>query len=199
MNSPQLNTDIKYSYADYLLWDDNKRYELFNGKVDAMTPAPASQHQRISIKLIGEFIFFLKNNNTCEVFHAPFDVRLPKSEIEKKDKDIYTVVQPDIVVICDKDKIDERGCIGAPDLIVEILSPSTSKKDVDDKYKFYEEAGVKEYWLVHPQEKTLTVFVLHDKKFKFQKIYSEADKVNVNIFQNLTIDLSYIFSSITDH
>ena len=196
MNSPQLNSDIKYSYADYLLWDDNKRYELFDGKVDAITPAPASQHQRLSIKIASEVILFLKDKKTgCEIFHAPFDVRLPKSENTKEDKEIYTVVQPDIVVICDKDKIDERGCIGAPDLIVEILSPSTSKRDVDDNYKLYEEAGVKEYWLVHPEEKTLTVFVLQDMKFEFQKIYSEADKVKVNIFQDLIIDLSYIFSA----
>jgi len=194
MNSPQLNSNIKYSYADYLLWDDDKRYELFNGKVEAMTPAPALQHQRLSIKIIGEFIIFFKNkNNPFEVFHAPFDVRLPKLNIENDDEKIYTVVQPDIIVICDKEKIDERGCIGAPDLIVEILSPSTSKKDVDDKFHLYEEAGVKEYWIVHPEEKTLTVFMLKDNKYQFQKIYSEADKVKVGIFKDMIIDLSYIF------
>jgi Uma2 family endonuclease len=193
MNSPQLNSKKRYSYADYLLWDDDKRYELFDGKVEALAPAPLVRHQRVSGNIFNIFKNYLDDKFPCEVFHAPFDVRLHKKQKLADDKQIFTVIQPDIVVICDPEKIDEKGCIGPPDLIVEILSPSTSKKDVDDKFHIYEDAGVKEYWLVHPEEKTLTVFVLAGGKYQFQKIHSEVDKVKVIIFDDFVVDLSRVF------
>ena len=193
MNLPELNSNKRYSYADYLLWDGDKRYELFDGKVEFLAPAPLVRHQRVSRDLFKFFNDFLFDKQPCEVFYAPFDVRLPKKQKLRDDEQIFTVVQPDIVVICDPEKIDERGCIGPPDLVVEILSPSTSKKDVDDKFRIYENSGVKEYWLVHPDEKTLTVFILKSGKYEFQKIYSEVDKVNVGIFDDLIVDLSKVF------
>ena len=193
MNSPQLFSNNEYTYADYLLWDDDKRYELFNGKVELMTPAPATNHQRVSGNIFRLIRNYLDGKLPCEIFHAPFDVRLPKSQREREDRNIFTVVQPDIVVICDPDKLDERGCIGVPDLVIEILSPSTSKKDVNDKFILYEESGVKEYWIVHPAEQTLSVFILRNSKLQFQKMYSVADQVKVGVFKDLIIDLSNVF------
>lgn len=192
IHNPQTNTP-PYTYADYLRWDDNKRYELYNGIVYEMLPAPSRRHQEVSANLLFQFKRFL-HGKPCKVYHAPFDVRLPKSEREIADNEIYTVVQPDIVVVCDLQKLDERGCIGAPDLIVEILSPSNSKNDIDDKFTLYEEAGVREYWIVHPLEETLLIYHLNEHgKYVYQNIYSNMSQVTVGIFENIIIDLQDIF------
>ncbi|MBI4645549.1 MAG: Uma2 family endonuclease [Bacteroidia bacterium] len=187
MDSAQL-----YTYADYLKWDDGKYYELINGRVYEMSPAPSTFHQRVSRTIFGRIYNFIGKKNKCEVFYAPFDVRLPKKGTD--DKDIYTVVQPDIVVVCDPKKIDDKGCLGAPDLIVEVLSPSTKQKDIHEKFLLYQEAGVKEYWIVQPEEELLHIYKL-DKEGKYQsgKIYSYTDKVKVSIFKDLEIDLSEVF------
>jgi Uma2 family endonuclease len=135
----------------------------------------------------------MRNKGKCKVYYAPFDVRFPKHG-ETADNKIDTVVQPDICVICDLSKIDERGCCGAPDMIVEILSPSTFKKDVTEKFTLYEESGVKEYWIVHPNDKAVTVFLLQeDGKYDAGTIYEWKGKVPVNIFDNYLIDLNDIF------
>jgi Uma2 family endonuclease len=127
------------------------------------------------------------------VYHAPFDVRLPKNG-ETADDKIYTVVQPDICVICDQKKLDEKGCLGAPDLVVEVQSPSTAKHDLNEKFHLYEEAGVKEYWVVFPRDKGLTVFLLQeDGKFDRGTSYEFEGKVPVSIFKGLEIDLQELF------
>lgn len=191
--TPQIAPGCVYTYADYVTWRDNKRYELYNGVVYEMMPAPSRKHQEISANLVFQFKRFTQHQ-PCKVFHAPFDVRLPKSETEINDDEIYTVVQPDIVVICDPKKLDQRGCIGAPDLIVEILSPSNSKNDIEDKFNLYERAGVSEYWIIHPEEETLIVYRLDDAgKYVFQHLYSNMAHVNVGIFKDVMIDLSHIF------
>jgi Uma2 family endonuclease len=155
-----------------------------------MTPAPARKHQAINVRLLAQFYTFLKGHD-CEVYTAPFDVRLPSGD---GDEQTFTVVQPDISIICDKSKLDDRGCVGAPDLIVEILSPATSKKDAKDKFYLYEENGVKEYWMVDPDTKLLDIFVLgNDKKYHFAGKYTEDDTVKVNIFPELEIDLTEVF------
>ncbi|MBI4649526.1 MAG: Uma2 family endonuclease [Bacteroidia bacterium] len=194
----QIDLNKIYTYADYLTWNDGKRYELYNGRVKEMTPAPASRHQSILGNIFADIKFFLRKmvvKNKCKVFVAPFDVRLPKSGDDTDDDKIYTVVQPDIVVVCDPAKIDERGCIGTPDLIVEVISPSSSKNDLDYKYRLYEKAGVPEYWIVFPNDKTLTVCLL-DKKRKYgvKELYSYEDKVKVRTFKGLEIDLKDIFA-----
>ena len=125
--------------------------ELIRGKIYKMSPAPTSKHQIVVGNLHGIVWNFLRGKS-CKVFTAPFDVRLPSAPKKKADKEISTVVQPDLCVICDLEKIDERGCLGAPDWIVEILSKFTSAKDLNEKFSVYEEAGVREYWVVHPQE-----------------------------------------------
>ena len=151
-NINQLNLNKLYTYADYLTWQFQERVELIKGKIFKMSPAPLNIHQAISINLIRDMSVFFKGNN-CVIRHAPFDVRLIKKTA--KDQEIETVVQPDICVICDREKLDDRGCIGAPDLIVEILSPSTKNKDIKDKFELYEQNEVREYWIVDPNNKTV--------------------------------------------
>ena len=157
-----------------------------------MSPAPAREHQSISGALFSELRTFLKKNS-CKVYHAPFDVRLPKKETGLEDK-VYTVVQPDIVVVCDQQKLDRKGCNGAPDLIIEILSPSTAAKDTKDKYQLYEESGVKEYWMVYPGENIIEVFKL-DKKgnYQLEDKYNRNDSIKVDMLGDLNIILEEIF------
>ncbi|MDO4228191.1 MAG: Uma2 family endonuclease [Capnocytophaga sp.] len=180
-----------YTYADYLLWKLKERVELFRGKIFAMSPAPSTKHQRISKNLNGELYLFFKGK-TCQLFAAPFDVRLPKQS--KKNEQIYTVVQPDLCIICEPNKLDERGCIGAPDLIIEILSPGNSKKEMKDKFELYQEAGVREYWIVHPADENILIFVLENGKYHSLPPIVRGDKANSAIFSNLIIDTEDIFS-----
>lgn len=156
----QLSPDGVYTYADYLTWKFEERVELIKGKLFKMSPAPSRHHQEISTNMLGKIIPFFRNHH-YHVFHAPFDVRLLDSKKSKKaDKEIYSVVQPDICIICDPNKLDDKGCIGAPDWIIEILSPGNSKKELNEKYRLYEENGVQEYWIVHPNDQTIAVFEL---------------------------------------
>ncbi len=187
-----LNLNLRYSYADYLTWFDDIRRELFDGFVFKMA-APVVSHQTISSNLHGYIWHFLLEK-PCQVFHAPFDVRLPKNG-EKENEKIFTVVQPDICVICDLSKLDEKGCLGAPDFIVEILSPSNSKNDLKYKFEIYEKAGVREYWVVRPDEKSVEVFLLNENgKYMQQKTYVEDEFVPVAIFNGeLEINLEKVF------
>ena len=185
----QLDLNKTYSYADYLKWQFDECVELIRGKIVRMSPAPSSYHQTVSGNLHGEFYTYLKHKS-CKLYSAPFDVRLLRKENEAE---IQTVVQPDLCIICDTSKIDGRGCLGAPDLIIEILSPATSQKDVHDKFDLYEEAGVKEYWIVSPSDHIVDVFILKDGKYAFVKKYAGNDLVPVNIFQDFSVDLKDIF------
>lgn len=191
----QLDLNKRYTYADYMTWMFDQRVELFKGWVKEMSPAPNMSHQRISWQLSMEIGNFIKGKS-CEAFSAPFDVRLigkSKSKKAKDDNAVYTVVQPDICVICDKNKLDERGCIGAPDWIIEIVSPGNTKKEIDDKYSIYEENGVREYWIIQPTDETVTVFDLKNNKYHFRKIYNNIDKAPVGIFTGFAIELPEVF------
>ncbi len=182
-----------YTYRDYLKWDDNVRVELINGVVYDMTPAPVRKHQEILTVLIVKFGTFLKDKK-CRLYPAPFDVRFP-SEGESPD-DSSTVVQPDISIICDRGKLDEKGCVGAPDLVVEILSPATAAKDMREKLSLYERHGVREYWVIHPAEEILLVFLPGaDGNYARPRVYSRDDVVAVKIFRGLKIHLSEVFVS----
>jgi len=193
MEAVDIDLTKRYTFADYLTWVDDKRRELIDGVVNMMTPAPSRIHQRMIVDLIRQFSNYLYQKK-CEVYVAPFDVRFPSKKGENSDDKIYTVVQPDICIICDESKLDDKGCIGAPDLIVEILSLSTVKKDIEDKYKLYEENGVKEYWIVQPNDETLTVFMLENGKYQHKGIYTRGSKVNVGIFEGtMAIDLDLVF------
>ena len=165
-DSSALDANTIYTYADYLTWQVQEQLELIKGRIFTMSPTPLRYHQELSSALYGEFRAYLKRKS-CKVFHAPFDVRLPRSTEQQNDEDIFTVVQPDIVEICDHLKLDRRGCVGAPDLIIEILSPSTAAKDVKNKFALYEESEVREYWIVIPLEAILEVFKL-DEQGKYQ-------------------------------
>lgn len=183
-----------YTYADYMKWTVPDMMELIRGKIYKMSPAPRTIHQEVAGILhvkIGHYLIKKK----CKVFMAPFDVRLPVSTKKKADKDINTVVQPDVCVVCDASKIDERGCLGAPDWIIEVLSPRTSAKDLSIKFEVYEEAGVREYWVIHPTEQTLMVYILNENG-KYQgtlKPYIRTDTVKSITLPELEINLEEIF------
>jgi Uma2 family endonuclease len=184
---------LTYTYADYLQWKFKERLELIKGHIFKMSPAPAPRHQIISGIISGELYLFLKKKK-CKAFSAPFDVRLPVKN-KKKDNEVTTVVQPDICVICDETKIDERGCCGAPDLVIEILSPGNSSHEVKTKFSLYEEAGVKEYWLVNPAEQNLIIFILNDNgKFEGGKMYANGDIISTAAIKDFKIEASEIFS-----
>jgi Uma2 family endonuclease len=146
-NIKELDLNNKYSYADYLTWQFKERLELIKGYIFKMSPAPNRYHQSISRQIAGFFWEIFKNSN-CKYYVAPFDVRLFNKN--KKNEKVLTVVQPDICIVCDEKKLDDAGCIGAPDLVVEILSPGNTKKEMGIKFDLYEENEVQEYWIVDP-------------------------------------------------
>ena len=183
----QLDLTKKYTYADYLTWRFKERVELIKGKIFKMSPAPNTKHQTLLGKLYIQIAQSLETN-PCQIFLAPFDVRLRSAN-----RDSYeTVVQPDICIICDPEKIDEKGAKGAPDLIIEILSPSTSRKDMRDKYALYEENGVIEYWVVNT-DGTLIQFVLHRGRYQQLGIHTLGDIVVAKGVSGLQVDLDKVF------
>jgi Uma2 family endonuclease len=188
----QLDLTKQYSYADYLTWKFTDRVELIRGWIKKMSPAPSSYHQVVSGNLSFHIQKYLYKKG-CKVFVAPFDVRLINTKKSSDDNIVYTVVQPDICIICDKDKIDKRGCVGAPDLVIEIVSKGNTKYEMETKFELYEEAGVLEYWIVGLGDETTTVFDLKENKFQFRKIYSNDDKVPMGIFTDFSLDMTEVF------
>lgn len=189
----QLDFNKQYTYADYLTWQLQDRVELIKGWLHKMSPAPLRVHQKISMKLGLQIGVFLEGNK-CEVYDAPFDVRLLDKKKSTADKDIFTVVQPDICIVCDNKKLDRRGCIGAPDWVIEIVSKGNTKKELNAKFKLYEENGVREYWIVFMGDETVAVYDLVDEKYQYRKIYSNDELVPVNIFNDFDIDLNKVFA-----
>ncbi len=192
----QLDFNATYSYADYLTWQLDKTIELIKGKISLMSPAPTLKHQSISWQLSG-LCFQYFRHKPCRAFAAPFDVRLyNRHKSIQANKDIYTVVQPDLCVIYDTNKLDTNGCLGAPDWIIEILSQGNSKKEMQIKYELYQESGVKEYWLVYPYEQAVYQFVLDDELDKYQlfKMHSGEDMATPYLFPDLQIDLQEVFA-----
>lgn len=188
-----LNPNRRYTYADYMTWWDDKRRELIDGFIQVMSPAASLSHARISGRIYhAVYNYIALHGGQCEVFTAPFDVRLPKNG-EKEDNEIHTVVQPDICLVCDPSKLDEHGCIGAPDMIVEVLSPSTRKHDLNDKYRLYETSGVKEYWVAEPKS-DVTVFLLQeDGAYAKGIVYTGKVKIPVHSLPGLEIDMEKLF------
>ncbi len=172
-----------YTYADYCTWGNDERWELIDGRAYSMAP-PSTAHQRVCKRFIVELELYL-DGKPCELFHAPFGVRL---NAETNDD---TVVEPDIIVVCDETKIDEKGCNGAPDLVIEVLSPSTSGYDKVLKYNKYYDAGVKEYWLVDPADSTVIVSLF--AKGVPAAHYGKDDTIPVGVLPGCTIDLKEIF------
>lgn len=182
----------KYTYADYLTWPEDERWEIIDG-IAYMQAAPSWQHQAISSELSAQFVNYLRGKS-CKAFTAPFDLRLP--EENEKDEDTKNVLQPDIVVVCSKKGLKGTGYYGVPELIIEITSPATSRKDRLLKFNKYEKAGVKEYWIVEP-EGVVSVFKLQDgNRYGRPELYGEKDKIKVSIFPDLVIDLEPVFAGI---
>lgn len=191
-NFNQLDPTKKYSYADYLKWQFDEYVELIKGRIfKKMSPAPLRKHQKVVTTLSREFGVFLKNS-PCDIYVSPFDVRFPKNETENKK--IYTVVQPDITVVCDKTKLDDKGCIGAPDMIVEVISKSSSIMDWNFKFNLYQENNVKEYWIAEPISKVLTVFVLDEEnKYKQIAAYEEEAMISSSVLNGFSISWNEVF------
>jgi Uma2 family endonuclease len=179
--------DIRYTYADYLTWDDDIRYELIDG-VPYMMAAPSIRHQEISGEIFGLLREFLKGK-PCRVLHAPVDVRL---KAHRKDD---TVVQPDVIIVCNSKKIENgKSCIGAPDMVVEVLSPSTRYRDYLVKEKKYAEAGVPEYWIVDPEAEAVQQLILNDGVYDVTP-YKSGDTIPIHILPGCEINLTSIFAS----
>lgn len=193
VNEPESEYGL-YSYADYLTWPIDEVVELIKGiRFKKAAAAPKRIHQRVSVKLVSKLYHFLEGQK-CQVYDAPFDVRFPKGS--KEDHKIHDVVQPDICVICDPEKLDDRGCIGAPDLIVEILSPGNSKTELKHKYSLYESHGVREYWIIHPENQNLLIYRLVDGRYITKGLLTSGDVVESTVLEGFTLDLEEFFKDI---
>ncbi len=180
--------DHKWTYADYCAWPDDGRWELIDGEAYAMVPAPLRQHQ----ELLSDLHFELRKQlegRPCHVYPAPFDVRFADAADERTD----TVVQPDISVFCREDRLDDKGAHGAPDLVVEILSPSTSSKDSIIKRALYERHAVAEYWIVDPETSELYQFVLRNGHYGEPTVLAKTDTIKAAALEDVQFELSILF------
>lgn len=184
MGLPQRDLEF-HTYAEYALWPDDVRYELIAGIAYAMGPAPSRRHQEVALELARQIADALEGS-PCRPYIAPFDVRLPRAD-EADDK-VDTVVQPDISVICDKSKLDERGCRGAPDWIVEVLSPGSAGHDQVVKRALYERVGVREYWLVHPVDKVVTIYLLDKGAYGKPAVQELVGSTASSVLPEVTVD-----------
>ncbi|MCH5599148.1 Uma2 family endonuclease [Niabella ginsengisoli] len=190
-NISKLDLNKSYSYADYLTWRFQERLELIKGKIFKMSPAPRVRHQAISM-YVGNQLYNFLSGKDCKVFTAPFDVRLTKKNV--KNELVKTVVQPDICVICDPDKLDELGCVGAPDIVVEILSPGNNTKELKNKYDVYEENGIQEYWIIHPEEKTFLAYTLNAAgKYIPSALKTIGDEIITPVLPGFVLNLEKVF------
>ena len=192
----QLDPSKTYTYADYLTWQLGEWVELLRGKLTRrMSPAPARIHQLCSSNLHFLLRDYLRRQ-PCQVYAAPFDVRLKTRGADGADTAITTVVQPDLCVICDRSKLDDRGCLGAPDWVIEILSPGTAARDMHDKFDLYEEAGVGEYWIVAPMDRNISVFALDGETGRYRTVgdYAAPGPVPSHTLTGLVMEWEEVFA-----
>jgi Uma2 family endonuclease len=188
---PVRKDDIHYTYREYKAWPEDERWELIDGVAYAMG-GPTSAHQVISREMGGQFYNFLKAK-TCQFFSAPFDVFFPRLNEQEKD-DVDTIVQPDLLVVCDPSKVRENGIWGAPDLVVEILSPSTSRKDLREKYDLYQRSGVREYWVVDPPGRWVQQYILAaDGRYAPEIVFVKSGTLVSSALPGLEIDLASVW------
>lgn len=187
-NPQPLSRPGRYTYGDYRRWNDEARWELIDGEAYLMAPAPTRSHQQVVVELLYQIRSFL-DDKPCEVYVAPFDVRLPRAD--EADDEIRDVVQPDLVVVCDPARLDEAGCRGGPDWVIEVLSPSTAGRDHIQKRVLYQRAGVREYWLVHPTDRILTRYLREDQGFNSPKIDAAEGRTPVAVLPGLEIDWGF--------
>jgi Uma2 family endonuclease len=193
MEYSQLDLDGTYSYIDYLRWHFKERVELIRGKIMKMSPAPNVRHQSLISNMSGLFYNHF-HKQSCLYFIAPFDVRLPIANLRNGKEN--TVVQPDLCIICDLSKLDHQGCAGAPDLVVEILSPGNSNHEMKTKFDLYQESGVKEYWIVETEKRLVFVYHLQNGKFIGLQPFTEGMEVKSQLFPDLNIPVSELFYNI---
>jgi Uma2 family endonuclease len=192
MGDPALTPQERFTYRQYRTWPDSERWELIEGRAWAMSPAPMTRHQKLSGRLFARIFNFLEGH-PCEVFEAPFDVLLPAMTDEEEDA-VDTVVQPDISVFCDRSKITKRGGRGAPDWVIEILSPRTAKKDFETKYLVYERHGVREYWIVDPGNESIHAWLLGPEgSFGEEHLYEDGEAAPGTVLEGLVIDTKELF------
>jgi Uncharacterized protein conserved in cyanobacteria len=186
MGNPAIDRGDHFTYRHYRTWPDEERWELIEGQAWAMSPAPTTWHQELSARLLTDIRSFLKGK-PCVAFDAPFDVLLPVGD--ESDDDVDTIVQPDILVYCDRSRLTTKGGRGAPDLVVEILSPSTSKKDQNEKFRLYEKHGVREYWVVDPFGKWLMVYRLKAGKDDVRRFDDGDLRDEIHDYSPITSDV----------
>jgi len=192
----QLDLNATYSYADYLAWRLEERLELIRGKIMQMSPAPNVRHQSIVTNL-GGALFNYFHKKPCRLFYAPFDVSLyDRRKSKLVDREIFTLVQPDLCVVCDPEKLTVQGCSGAPDWVIEVLSPGNTQKEMRLKFGLYEETGVQEYWLVYPYEQAVYQFVLSAEtaKYRLHAMHAGDELATPYLFPELSIDLVDVFA-----
>jgi Uma2 family endonuclease len=194
-NFSDLDLTKTYSYADYLLWHFQERVELIKGKIFEMSPAPSRKHQLVS-RVLNRYLDRHFEFQSCGLYCAPFDVRLINFNKSTDDKTVFTVVQPDLCVVCDESKLDDRGCIGSPDLVIEILSPGNSKKEMGIKFNLYQENKIKEYWIVDPTEHSIFVYTLKDDSYVGLKPCIEDEIITSPLFPELDFEIEKIFAGI---
>jgi len=192
MGLPAKKIEKKFTYKDYLSWSDEERWELIDGVAYNMSPAPSRRHQEILGELYRQIATYLLDK-PCRVYVAPFDVRLPEND--EVDDEVKTVVQPDIVVICEKNKLDDRGGRGAPDIVIEISSPYTTQKDLVTKYHLYERHKIPQYWIFDQETEKVIIYKLKNDKYGKAQEYKKEDKIKVDRFKDLEIDLGIIFKT----
>lgn len=193
MGMPESRPDY-YTYGDYAKWPEGERWELIDGRAYAMTPAPNMHHQELLANLFDSFRLFFRGK-PCRVPMTPVDVRFPKNS--EPDEAVETVVQPDLIVVCDPAKVDIKGVRGAPDLALEVLSESTSHRDLGEKLRLYEKHGVRCYIIVDPWSKVVTVRYLEAPgRYGRPEWFTGTDRMPVRIFEGFELDLTQVFSMI---
>lgn len=191
MNNLALKMEDTYTYADYLTWDGPERYELIEGQ-PVMMPSPRRRHQRVMVALVAQLYEFLRDK-PCEVYAAPLDVRLFEKAGDHPE-DVDTVVQPDVMVVCHADRLDDAGVRGAPDLVIEILSPSSRRHDLVRKFNLYLRAGVREYWVIDPDNNTAQSWVLHDGHYEARESFMGGGQMPVAVLEGCQVDLDRVFA-----
>jgi len=186
--------DERYTYAEYRRWPAEERWELIDGTAWSMCAAPSRAHQDVSREMLRLISNWLKGK-PCKVYDAPFDVLLP-SDPEEADEDVDTVVQPDLAVFCDRSKLTAAGARGAPDLVVEIISPWTLKKDLNDKFRLYERVGVREYWVVDPSGSLQSYSLADSGRFGNPVILEGSGKLESTVLQGFTLDVAALFAEL---
>jgi Uma2 family endonuclease len=188
----QLDVSKRYSYADYLTWQFAERVELIHGEILKINSITYRMHQQATGNIFSRINLFLSKTK-CSVYIAPFDVRLLDNKKNNTNKNIYTVVQSDICVVCDESKLDDQGCIGSPDLIIEVVSPGNTKKEIDTKFNLYQENGVGEYWIVFPFDENVQIFDLINNSYQLLGNYTIGDVLTTNCLPKFKLKLSDIF------